>query len=99
MYEYKAKVDRVIDGDTVDFIVDLGFKVYIKIRGRLLGVDTPERGDKDWAAATSKLAELLNKEEVVIKTKKTEKYGRWLVDIDGVNDILGETWPLEDKHE
>lgn len=96
MYEYKARVDRVIDGDTVDFIVDLGFHVYIKIRGRLLGVDTPERGDKDWATATAHLAELLNNkgEEIVIRTKKTEKYGRWLVDIDGVNDILGETWPL-----
>ena len=35
MYEYKAKVHRVIDGDTVDLIVDLGFGVHIKIRGRL----------------------------------------------------------------
>mgnify|MGYP003663334188 CR=1 FL=1 len=34
MYEYKAVVDRVIDGDTVDFIVDLGFSVFLKIRGR-----------------------------------------------------------------
>ena len=44
MYEYKATVDRVVDGDTVDFIVDLGFSVQMKIRGRFAGVDTPERG-------------------------------------------------------
>ena len=48
MYEYKATVDRVVDGDTVDFIVDLGFSVKIKIRTRLAGVDTPERGQKDF---------------------------------------------------
>ena len=53
MYEYRAKIKRVVDGDTVDFIVDLGFSVHITIRTRLLGVDTPERGHEDWAKATS----------------------------------------------
>ena len=61
MYEYKAIVDRVVDGDTVDFIVDLGFSVKIKIRTRLAGVDTPERGQKDFLLATRKCRELLNK--------------------------------------
>ena len=60
MYEYKATVDRVVDGDTVDFIVDLGFSVKIKIRGRLAGVDTPERGQPDFLTATSKCRDLLN---------------------------------------
>ena len=52
MYEYEAEVDRVIDGDTIDFMVDLGFNVHIKIRTRLLGVNTPERGHEDFALAT-----------------------------------------------
>ena len=59
MYEYNAKVDRVVDGDTVDFIVDLGFNINIKIRTRLIGVDTPERGHPDWKKATETCARLL----------------------------------------
>ena len=59
MYEYRAKIKRVVDGDTVDFIVDLGFSVHITIRTRLLGVDTPERGHEDWAKATSECRRLL----------------------------------------
>ncbi len=111
MYEYRAKVDRVVDGDTVDFIVDLGFNTSIKIRTRLIGVDTPERGHPDWKKATETCARLLGsvaeirnesidgwywqEHWVKIRTKKTGKYGRWLVDIDGVTDILKETWPYE----
>lgn len=104
MYEYKAKVDRVVDGDTVDFIVDLGFNVNIKIRTRLVGVDTPERGHEDWSKATQECNRLLKsiadkqlllagESWVTIRTNKTGKYGRWLVEIDGVTDELAKTWP------
>lgn len=108
MYEYNAKIDRVVDGDTVDFIVDLGFNISTKIRTRLIGVDTPERGHEDWKKATNECARLLSvvsKTEgseigcpehwVKIKTHKTGKYGRWLVEIDGVTDILKQTWPYK----
>ena len=44
MYEYRAKLIKCVDGDTADFLVDLGFKVFKEIRTRFLGVDTPERG-------------------------------------------------------
>ena len=98
MYEYRAKVDRAVDGDTVDFIVDLGFSVKIKIRTRLLGVDTPERGHEDWSRATAKCRGFLavaqdSEGYIVIKTEKTGKYGRWLVEIDGVTDELAKIWP------
>ena len=101
MHEYKATVDRVVDGDTVDFIVDLGFSVQMKIRGRLAGVDTPERGHADFKMATSKCKTLLNKAKdsfpyegkLVIKTEKTGKYGRWIVHIEGVTDELARIWP------
>lgn len=109
MFEYYAKVKRVVDGDTIDFEVDLGFKVKIDIRGRLLGVDTPERGHEDWAKATEMCHDLVrsvadkygwdDQDEqlyVVIKTHKTEKYGRWLVEIDGVTNKLAEIWPYEE---
>jgi micrococcal nuclease len=100
MYEYRAKVDRVVDGDTVDFIVDLGFHINIKIRGRLIGVNTPERGEEDWAKATLMCKQLLAgvsdlDDTVIIRTNKTGKYGRWLVEIDGVTDKLASIWPYD----
>ncbi len=47
MYEYKARLLRVVDGDTVDAMVDLGFNVWIKQRIRLYGVDTWECRTRD----------------------------------------------------
>jgi len=100
VHTYRAKVKRVVYGDTVDFDVDLGFHISISIRTRLLGVDTPERGHQDFAKATNVLIDLLStrtNEEgyIMIKTEKTGKYGRWLVDIEGVNESLAKVWPYE----
>ena len=108
MYEYRARVKRVVDGDTVDFVVDLGFNIHTTIRTRLLGVDTPERGHNDWNKATSTCIELLQSvgspstapvegTQVTIRTSKTGKYGRWLVEIDGVTDELAKIWPYPKK--
>ena len=48
MYEYNCKIDRVVDGDTVDVNIDLGFDVWmLKQRIRLYGVDTPESRTRD----------------------------------------------------
>lgn len=47
MYEYEAKVTRVVDGDTVDCSIDLGFDIHINQRVRLLGIDAPETRTKD----------------------------------------------------
>ena len=47
MYEYGAKVSKVVDGDTVDLDIDLGFGIWIKERCRLLGIDTPESRTRD----------------------------------------------------
>ena len=48
MYEYKAKIMKVVDGDTVDVDIDLGFgMVYKKQRVRMLGIDTPESRTRD----------------------------------------------------
>lgn len=98
MYEYRAIVNKVVDGDTVDFIVDLGFRVGIQIRARLKGVDTPERGEEGWAEATEKCRSLLQKAEaekgyVILRTQKTGKYGRWIAEIEGVTYELAQEWP------
>ena len=47
MYEYKCEIDRVVDGDTVDVVIDLGFDVLLKSRIRLHGIDTPETRTRD----------------------------------------------------
>ena len=59
MYKYKARLIRVVDGDTIDCILDLGFDVSIKERVRLKGLDTPEIRTKD-----------LNEKELGFKAKK-----------------------------
>lgn len=41
-YTYRARVERVVDGDTLDMFVDLGFRIWAKLRVRLHSVDTPE---------------------------------------------------------
>tara|TARA_R110002167_G_scaffold122035_4_gene300488 strand:- start:45 stop:386 length:342 start_codon:yes stop_codon:yes gene_type:complete len=86
MYEYKAKVHRIIDGDTVDVTIDLGFDMTTKQRVRLYGIDTPETRTRDLKekvrgkAAKARLFELLNGcgREIVLRTLKRGKYGRIL---------------------
>ena len=86
MYEYKAKVHRIIDGDTVDVTIDLGFEMTTKQRIRLYGIDTPETRTRDLEekargkAAKARLLELLNDcgRQIVVRTTKKGKYGRIL---------------------
>tara|TARA_R100001079_G_C4302263_1_gene91632 strand:- start:90 stop:509 length:420 start_codon:yes stop_codon:yes gene_type:complete len=97
MYEYACKVKRVVDGDTVDVILDLGFDVSYSCRVRLYGIDTPESRtrDKDEKARGKMAGAFLEEaiedgEKVVIQTKLKDsrgKYGRVLGDVvvDGVN--------------
>jgi len=47
MYIYKIKLDRVVDGDTVDAYIDLGFDISVKKRIRFMGINTPETRTKD----------------------------------------------------
>ncbi len=92
MFTYKATLDRVIDGDTVDLHVDLGFSITIHERFRLAGIDTPElrprKGTPKQRAAEKVKAKtakgyvegfLSNAKEIHITTEKGKgKYGRWL---------------------
>jgi micrococcal nuclease len=88
MYEYKCKVLRVVDGDTVDIDVDLGFGVILSNeRVRLCGIDTPESRTSDPVekifgfAAKRRLIELLQDQEVVLLSSEFKgKFGRILGD-------------------
>ena len=77
-YVYKCKIIRCVDGDTVDAEVDLGFYTFQRIRFRLAGIDTPERGKKGFHEATEYLEFLLLDKEVTVASSKTGKFGRWL---------------------
>lgn len=86
MYEYRAKVIDVYDGDTLTAQVDLGFHATMTIKVRLLGINAPEvRGETKPEGLKSKqfLSDLVLNKSVVIFTRKDkqEKYGRWLGEI------------------
>ena len=87
MHEYRIKVVKVIDGDTVDVDIDLGFGVWMhKERVRLYGIDTPESRTRDKVekvfgkAAKAYLQESLKKGTPILRTHKdkTGKFGRIL---------------------
>ena len=86
MYEYTAKLKRVVDGDTVDAYIDLGFKVHVDKRIRFMGIDTPESRTRDLTekryglGAKHRLIEMLEENDniFVVKSHGTGKYGRVL---------------------
>ena len=104
MYEYRAYVNRVVDGDTVDVDIDLGFGVVLTDeRVRIMGIDTPESRTSDKVekifglASKERLKELLGK-ETILKTQINKdgedmkgKFGRVL------GDFIVEEWEGEPR--
>lgn len=85
MYEYRATIDRVIDGDTIDLIIDLGLNTFVRTRVRVANINAPERYTDAGKITKAYVTNLLYPgKNVTIRTyrDKTEKYGRWLADID-----------------
>ena len=82
MYKYNAKVTRVVDGDTVDALVDLGFDTWKKVRIRMVGLNAPESRTRDLEekkkglAAKDRLKELLKVESFILQSNGVGKYGR-----------------------
>ena len=88
LYTYKATVVRVIDGDSIELVIDLGFTVQWRSTCRLYGINTPELRSKDAdekakaiAAREFTKANLNEGAIVIIKSKDLDKYGRPLVDV------------------
>lgn len=109
-YEYRATLHRVVDGDTADFDVDLGMKVYTRQRFRLLGINAPEKRKPTYdagIAARDHLTSLLLRYSiagmsvvvVLVKTHKdkTGKYGRYLAELIGKDPETGERVNLNQK--
>jgi micrococcal nuclease len=87
MFEYKViEIVKIVDGDTIDCVLDLGFGIYYKQRVRLHGIDAPEsnsadsreRGmaDESTGFFTRWISE--NKKNLIVQTFKDDKYGRML---------------------
>ena len=101
MFEYFCKVTRVVDGDTIDVEVDLGFDIIHRARVRMMGIDTPESRTRNKAekvlglASKARLKELLANRRVKLETIKEGKgkFGRilatvWTSDKKGVEEYL-----------
>jgi micrococcal nuclease len=101
MYQYKIKkIKRIIDGDTVDVEIDLGFGITLSQRVRLKGIDAAETRTKDLTEKAEGLAakEWLEKElskpgEWIIETTKDDKYGRIL----GTLYLVGEPVTVNER--
>ena len=100
MYEYKAKLIKIIDGDTIDAEIDLGFKISIRKRIRFLGINAPETRTRDLdekqagLKAKSRLETLFDASEGVftLKSHGVGKFGRVLGEIfienTNINELL-----------
>lgn len=89
MYQYRAKISNIVDGDTFDVDIDLGFHIHVHERVRLLNVDTPEKIGAEaplgLIVKNYAITHFLGKEIVIRSEKneevaKTDSFGRWLVE-------------------
>ena len=107
MYEYRCSVVKVIDGDTVDVDIDLGFGIWLrKERIRLRGIDTPESRTRDLEEkkyglmAKLFLEKMLSEHQIILKTYKDAdgKFGRILGDLYQKNDSISINQHLVNNH-
>ena len=95
-YIYRAKLERVVDGDTVDALIDVGFNIWFKKRIRCMGLDTWESRTRDLAekekglAAKARNKELLESGVFKLISHGTGKFGRVLGEIFVSPDYVGE---------
>ena len=93
MYKYNAKLNRVVDGDTIDALVDLGFDTWKKVRIRMMGMNAPESRTRDLEekklglAAKARLIEMLGDGVFTLQSHGVGKYGRCLGEIFRESDV------------
>ena len=92
-YNYNVEIIRVVDGDTVDVMIDLGFDTHIKRRVRMHGINAPESRTRDLEekkkglAAKERLIEILASDKIVMKSDGNGKFVR----------VLGELFVEKDQ--
>ena len=111
MYEYRCKIVKIVDGDTVDVDIDLGFGVWMhKERIRLYGIDTPESRTRDLdekkygliaKSWIEKFMPLGSTQTLITQKDKSGKFGRILGKVrvnDGSYDIILNDWMISNHH-
>lgn len=96
MFEYAIqKIDRIVDGDTIDVIIDLGFSVTTKQRIRLNGIDTPEANSKNEVERILAIEAkafvtqwMVEHQNLKIRTIKDDKYGRMLGEVFSIDNLV-----------
>lgn len=92
MYTYKAKVNKIVDGDTVNLTIDLGFRMTMTANCRLAGINAPEMSTKEGQLAKVYLSSLLEiGSTYVIESANLDKYGRPVVKIGEINQKMVES--------
>lgn len=90
-FTYAATVERVVDADTIDVQLDLGMRIYFRVRLRVAHIDAPEVWTQEGKDARAFVAALLDPSlaeyrRVIVATHKPDKYGRALADVTYVDD-------------
>ena len=81
LYTFQAICTNVVDGDTIDILLDLGFKTTAERRVRLLNVDTPERGQENNKEATNFTKSCVEGKKIYVQTYKSDVFGRYLANV------------------
>ena len=108
MFKYNAKVERVIDGDTIDAMIDLGFDTWVSKRIRFYGIDAPESRTRDLEekkrgkAATAYLSAILDEinNEFILKSHGVGKFGRCLGElfVESLGDLSVQQQMINEGH-
>lgn len=77
----EAIVERVIDGDTLEAGIDLGFRVWVKHKIRLEGLNAPEKRTRKGREVALYVEAKVFNQPVMIRSYKTGKYGRWIAEV------------------
>ena len=88
-YTYKVANYRVVDGDTLEVTLDLGFNTFRKEKLRLARINAPELKTANGLASKAYLSDLLNDKIIIIQTKKDlkDRYGRYIAEVWITEDI------------
>lgn len=81
---------KVVDGDTIDVVIDVGFYHFTQQRLRFRGVNTPERGQPGYAEARDYVQKRMTEEPWFLITHKADKYGRFLCDVKFTSGTLND---------
>ena len=93
MFEYTATLISIVDGDTLKLDVDLGFRMHAKEVFRLARINCPELLTLEGFQARAFVAETLAKATALkVQSSRSEKYGRWLAELDFQTKETGAQW-------